>query len=345
MFFHHHKIKKLLNLIRSIHTVAPWQDARRFFDSLNRVIPFDSSAAFMKMDSRMYKIVPFPFTLFEGPENPTATVSDHNRYFYKFKRAIMSQLVKKKFFYFQMETLAAYLPKLQAEEYRYDFWKKHGVQYSYARFIKVPDGCVGIYLNRGEQSPDFTDEDRTMFDLFIPHLELVLSDTGLEASTFFTDERGKIVFTRPETEAMLKSRVGFAPRLHEALPGWLRQLSLEPLQPLHLEMREKEKLYRFTLSSAGTRQRPLFRVSWTMTKDIPSPPKKLLDAFAREYRLSPRERQLLPLAVAGKQMKEMAQHFGLASDTVKEYLGSIYRKAGVNSRVQLIGRIFSQIPP
>ncbi|NOY83958.1 MAG: hypothetical protein GXO96_03875 [Nitrospirae bacterium] len=55
-------------------------------------------------------------------------------------------------------------------------------------------------------------------------------------------------------------------------------------------------------------------------------PKKVLNDFCLKHRFSPREKQLGTLAIAGKQRKEMAQVLGLSIDTVKEYLGTAYRK-------------------
>lgn len=337
MFLQHHKIKSLLDVVRLIHTNASWQDPQGFFTALDRVIPSDYSVAFMKMDPRSYKVVHFPFTISNGKADAAMVAQDHNDYFYPFKKTILSEMLKKKGRAFHLSTaLATYLPKRRAEEYRCDFWEKHKVRYSYARYIKGSGGWVSIYLNRAPGRLDFSEEDRRLFDLLFPHLELVLEGVYLEQPTFLTDSKGNLLCADPETEVMLNDGAGIAARVREALPGWLRRLSLEPLRPLHIKMREGGSLYRFILSSSGTGRFPLYRVSWTSVQESPPLPKGALEAFAKHHRFSPREREILPLAMAGRQRKEMAQQLGLAIDTIKEYLGSIYRKAGVSSRLQLI---------
>lgn len=57
---------------------------------------------------------------------------------------------------------------------------------------------------------------------------------------------------------------------------------------------------------------------------------------AERYRLSPRERQTLALAVQGLSNKEIAAHMGVSPNTVKSFLRLIMGKMGVSSRVGLI---------
>lgn len=53
--------------------------------------------------------------------------------------------------------------------------------------------------------------------------------------------------------------------------------------------------------------------------------------------LTPREAEVLRLLVAGVTAKEMAQVLGISPETVKDHLGSLYGKLGVNDRVAAIG--------
>ncbi len=59
-------------------------------------------------------------------------------------------------------------------------------------------------------------------------------------------------------------------------------------------------------------------------------------AAAERYRLSPRERQTLALAVQGLSNKEIAAHMGVSPNTVKTFLRLIMGKMGASSRVGLI---------
>ncbi|MEW6682984.1 MAG: LuxR C-terminal-related transcriptional regulator [Nitrospirota bacterium] len=67
----------------------------------------------------------------------------------------------------------------------------------------------------------------------------------------------------------------------------------------------------------------------------------MLNLFANAYRLSRREREVVVLLTAGKQAKEIARELGLAIPTVKEYLGSVYRKVGVDGRGPLMAKLLS----
>lgn len=41
-----------MHFVQEIHTISPWQDSARVFKALQRVMPFDNAAAFMKVDPR-----------------------------------------------------------------------------------------------------------------------------------------------------------------------------------------------------------------------------------------------------------------------------------------------------
>ena len=51
--------------------------------------------------------------------------------------------------------------------------------------------------------------------------------------------------------------------------------------------------------------------------------------------LSPREREIAILAVAGRSNLEIAQTLSVTHKTVEKHLASAYRKLGISSRVQL----------
>jgi DNA-binding NarL/FixJ family response regulator len=53
-------------------------------------------------------------------------------------------------------------------------------------------------------------------------------------------------------------------------------------------------------------------------------------------RLSPRERDVLDLLVAGRTNDEIAEALGRARPTVRTHLASVYRKLGVNDRVSAV---------
>jgi DNA-binding CsgD family transcriptional regulator len=63
------------------------------------------------------------------------------------------------------------------------------------------------------------------------------------------------------------------------------------------------------------------------------------EAFARRYRLSPREAEVAELVLRGYRNPEIAASLGIASSTIKRHLTRIFDKIGVDSRTQLIGRL------
>lgn len=64
--------------------------------------------------------------------------------------------------------------------------------------------------------------------------------------------------------------------------------------------------------------------------------------FARTYRLTQRETEVLVETLHGLSRAGVAQKLFLSPETVKDYLGNIYRKAGVSSKQELIQLIESE---
>lgn len=56
--------------------------------------------------------------------------------------------------------------------------------------------------------------------------------------------------------------------------------------------------------------------------------------------LTARERELVVLVLKGLPNKDIARQFGIGEQTVKNYLGTVYQKLGVNSRSELFHVVF-----
>lgn len=72
-----------------------------------------------------------------------------------------------------------------------------------------------------------------------------------------------------------------------------------------------------------------------------------LDGFgveAARARLTPRERETLARLLAGASEKEIARDLDLSTHTVHEYVKSLHRKLGVQSRSQLVARVRGRAP-
>jgi DNA-binding NarL/FixJ family response regulator len=67
---------------------------------------------------------------------------------------------------------------------------------------------------------------------------------------------------------------------------------------------------------------------------LPRPVEKILQARVPDSELSPREREVLDLIVAGKSNKEIAAELGISRATVKFHVSVIFSRMGVEDRTQ-----------
>lgn len=76
-------------------------------------------------------------------------------------------------------------------------------------------------------------------------------------------------------------------------------------------------------------------------------PGEALEQTLRRAPLTPRERDVVSLLVAGSSTRDIASETGLTVSTVNTYLKRIFSKLGVHSRVELIARMAgtATIPP
>ena len=72
--------------------------------------------------------------------------------------------------------------------------------------------------------------------------------------------------------------------------------------------------------------------------DVPLPAAADLDRRAAAATISPREQELLQVLAEGLTNREIATRLVLEESTIRTHLRNIYRKLGVNSRLQTIQR-------
>lgn len=60
-----------------------------------------------------------------------------------------------------------------------------------------------------------------------------------------------------------------------------------------------------------------------------------LGASALTPRLTPRQREVAALAARGATAREIAEHLGIGTYTVKQHLAAVYERMGVSSRLEL----------
>ncbi len=76
--------------------------------------------------------------------------------------------------------------------------------------------------------------------------------------------------------------------------------------------------------------------------------RRVLEMFAkanppkRDYRLSPREQEILQLLVQGKTVKETAADLGISFHTADEYIRSVYTKLQVHTRSGVVAKAIKE---
>jgi DNA-binding CsgD family transcriptional regulator len=328
------KVRALFSLTHLIHHAPPWKEAKEFLNALHQLVPYDRAVTFLKLDSAHWHLLSSPRTITNL--SALGTLTDHNQYFWQFKRTYLEKMAGRKQFSLHFPaSLAPILPNRQLQEYQADYWGKHGIRYCYGIYTKAQDGYLATYISRAPGGRDFTQEERMLLDHLCGHLAVAEREDERPCAVFFADARGQIVVPDPQVE----NDTALAQKIRGHLPFWIKEQMENPLSPLCREIRENPVLHRFVISQGGFGRHPLFRISWT-TQEMPSRlSPSLLAHFSERYALSPREREVLILAACGLQRKEMANHLKLSVETVKEYLGSLYRKVGVDGHGPLIAQV------
>lgn len=262
MFFPYETISALSDLIRGINTIPPWSEADRFFTSLHRVIPFDYSVAFVKIDPATFRVVPSSLTLSNGGWNDAGLLLDYNRHFWRFKTGAApfstGRLHSRPFPIIPKQVLS----KSAFQEHASDFCQKHRIGYYCVRPIRTPEGPTLLSFGRPPGNAEFSGEERRLLEYLAPHLELIAATARPETPILFAERRGTILTADPNADAEMQRNPNFAATLRKALPVWAARLSANPLEPFHAVLREGGKTARFALSPAGTRHSLLLRVTW-----------------------------------------------------------------------------------
>lgn len=345
MHFRRAQVEAMLDLARGLHDVAQLDDPRGFVRALHRAIPCDYALLFLRLDPTTYRILPSTLTLSDGGNNDTAIIADYNAHFWQHKRPVIERLIRRELQEFDLSaTPSLCLSRPQQREFVSDFWEKHKIRHSYARYLKTPQGWLGIYINREPGRPPFTDEEKGCLEMLAPHFRLVAEREHARWPCLFADGDGGVVCIEPDFEERLQGAGDLGARFRLQLPGWVREArnQSQPLHPYRVTLREQHRIWRFVIVPAGMRAPPMFRVSLAGCDEMAAIDPAVLQRLAGRYRLAPRERELVALAVAGLPTKEMARRLALATDTVKEYLGTLYRKVGVGGRAALVARVLGE---
>jgi len=79
---------------------------------------------------------------------------------------------------------------------------------------------------------------------------------------------------------------------------------------------------------------------WQAAMKKPELPRRGIRTTGGGFRLTRREREILELLMEGSTNKEIASRLGVSHQTVKNQLTTLYQKAGVGSRLELV--VFAQ---
>jgi DNA-binding CsgD family transcriptional regulator len=210
------------------------------------------------------------------------------------------------------------------------------IEYQLEVSIPSPPWRTKTFLfNRSGGGRDFTERDRLVLDLLLPHLarlwhgartrrllRAALSSLGQASER---DSRGVILLadggiefaSAPARRLLSEFFPGVsADRLPVALEEWLESGAASP-----------------PISRRGARQLSVERVDGAL----------LLEERHAEVQLTVREREVLAWVAQGKTNSEIAQLLWLAPSTVRKHLENVYAKLGVNTRTGAVARFLGLI--
>jgi len=147
---------------------------------------------------------------------------------------------------------------------------------------------------------------------------LVVALDQLGSPAFVTDARGRPVYANALGAEML-----------ERDPAGVRERLRSRLVPPRADVREIRG--------------PGLRPHWLVV--LAAPPQRPVDPVAaatRAWKLTARQSEVLRLAVRGDANKSIAFVLACAEVTVEFHMSAIFRKAGVESRAQLVSRVWER---
>jgi len=83
----------------------------------------------------------------------------------------------------------------------------------------------------------------------------------------------------------------------------------------------------------------LGRVVLAVVREIGEPPDHLVNSYAAQHGLSPRERDVLQLLIRGYDTAGLAERLGISPHTVRDHLKNVFRKTSNRSRSEVLGAL------
>ncbi len=227
-----------------------------------------------------------------------------------------------------------------------ELYARFPVEYQMAITLPaVMPHIVAMVVNRGDTETDFDERDRAVLDMLRPHLaqayrfarerERVAAMLDVVGGVLRADGTYAIVLEDPPRELtpgalVMLYRFFGRPGVADALPGrvsrWLatQRTRRDLVRPIVSERDGRQLVMRFVPGG------PIDAL--LLNERAPRTP-------AREYQalgLSPREAEVLSLLTTGVTNAAIAERLHVSPGTVKKHLDNVYRKLGVQGRVQAV---------
>ena len=221
----------------------------------------------------------------------------------------------------------------------------------------------GLCLSREKGRPDFTAREVALMRRVAPHLgaglraatlqqELHDQDSDDAAGVLVLDGRGTVVQHNAAAERRLRELGDLGERWQEGdglpAPIWTvlgalkRALRPETHRDFNSSpyLRVRARSGRWLTLQASRTEPTHTRPAESMVIIAPAGPKEVLRLTASGYGLSPREQEVVALAVRGASTRQIARALYISEYTVKDHLSNIFGKVGVRDRRALVKRLY-----
>ena len=217
--------------------------------------------------------------------------------------------------------------QLLNSEFGHDFLlDKVGIFYSFATALVAQGDMVGTCgFHRQFQQGDFSEHDREIVNLLLPHIARAMRnlelwrETDISSNTraiIMLDENGKAFYTSPEAARILKKKQ--FDRLID--PG----LGIRPAYA-----RSGGRCYRIRTLPLGR------RANGKIVMLDPHPSEHQIRPNVEGFKLSARETEVALLVIQGLTNREVGERLGITEQTVKDHLHSVFEKIGIRRRTEL----------
>ena len=229
----------------------------------------------------------------------------------------------------------------------------------------VDGGAWGVgYLTREKGEPDFGPGEISLVARVAPHVAAGLKAAALRSraneeslgpgvpGVIVLDCQGEVLSYTPAAERLLSE-------VEDLRPGWERDApipitmaagalkrALDPVsdadRTLVPRVRIRGRSGRWLTLHASLTEPTPGRQSETVVVISPSGPEEVARLNVDSYGLTGREAEIVRLAARGSSTKEISRKLFISQHTVNNHLRSIFEKTGVNSRRQMVQRLYLQ---